>query len=66
MTAQTLRDPFLRRPSLARRLIVLAVGWSFAALAVAAVVLALLFQQASLRPKTCAIRSCAGHRWPAG
>ena len=49
MTAQTLRDPFLRRPSLARRLIVLAVGWSFAALAVAAVVLALLFQQASLR-----------------
>ena len=39
----------LRRPSLARRLVLLAVGWSFAALVIAAVVLALLFQQAALR-----------------
>jgi len=39
----------LRRPSLARRLALLAVGWSFAALLVTAVVLALLFQQAALR-----------------
>lgn len=39
----------LRQPSLARRLVLLAVGWSFAALVVAAVVLALLFQQAALR-----------------
>jgi len=37
------------RPSLARRLALLAVGWSFAALVIAAVVLALLFQQAALR-----------------
>ncbi len=39
----------LRRPSLARRLVLLAVGWSFAALVIVALVLALLFQQASLR-----------------
>jgi signal transduction histidine kinase len=39
----------LRRPSLARRLALLAVGWSFAALVISAVVLALLFQQAALR-----------------
>jgi len=39
----------LTRPSLARRLALLAVGWSFAALVIAAVVLALLFQQAALR-----------------
>ncbi len=39
----------LARPSLARRLTILAVGWSFAALVIAAVVLALLFQQAALR-----------------
>ena len=39
----------LTRPSLARRLAMLAVGWSFAALVIAAVVLALLFQQAALR-----------------
>lgn len=39
----------LRQPSLARRLVVLALGWSLAALVVVAVVLALLFQQASLR-----------------
>lgn len=39
----------LRRPSLARRLVLLAVGWSFAALVIVAVVLALLFQQAALR-----------------
>lgn len=39
----------LTRPSLARRLAILAVGWSFAALIIAAVVLALLFQQAALR-----------------
>lgn len=39
----------LTRPSLARRLAILAVGWSFAALVIAAVVLALLFQHAALR-----------------
>lgn len=39
----------LTRPSLARRLAILAVGWSFAALVIAAVALALLFQQAALR-----------------
>jgi signal transduction histidine kinase len=38
-----------RRPSLVRRLVLLAVGWSLAALAISAVVLALLFQQAALR-----------------
>jgi signal transduction histidine kinase len=39
----------LGRPSLTRRLVLLAVGWSFAALVIAAMVLALLFQQAALR-----------------
>ncbi|WP_293675781.1 ATP-binding protein [uncultured Phenylobacterium sp.] len=39
----------LRTPSLARRLVILAVGWSFAALVISALVLALLFQQAALR-----------------
>jgi len=39
----------LTRPSLARRLVILAVGGIFAALAIAAVVLALLFQQAAIR-----------------
>jgi len=39
----------LLRPSLARRLVILAVGGIFAALAIAAVVLALLFQQAAIR-----------------
>lgn len=39
----------LARPSLARRLVLLAVGWSFAALIITALVLALLFQQAALR-----------------
>lgn len=43
-----LRLPRLQ-PSLARRLILLALGWSLAALGVSAVVLALLFQQAALR-----------------
>jgi signal transduction histidine kinase len=37
------------RPSLVRRLVILAAGWSLAVLAVSAVVLALLFQQAALR-----------------
>jgi signal transduction histidine kinase len=39
----------LRRPSLARRLVLLAVGWSLAALVITAVVLAFLFQQAAIR-----------------
>ena len=39
----------LRRPSLARRLALLAVGWSVATLVIAAVLLAFLFQQAALR-----------------
>ena len=39
----------LRSPSLARRLVLLALGWSLAALVVSAVVLALLFQQAAIR-----------------
>lgn len=39
----------LRGPSLVRRLVLLAAGWSFAVLVVSAVVLALLFQQAALR-----------------
>ncbi|WP_309605838.1 ATP-binding protein [Phenylobacterium sp.] len=39
----------LRRPSLARRLVLLALGWSLAALIVSAAVLALLFQQAAIR-----------------
>jgi hypothetical protein len=38
----------LRRPSLARRLVLLALGWSLSALIVTAVLLALLFQQAAL------------------
>jgi signal transduction histidine kinase len=37
------------RPSLARRLVLLALGWSFAALVISAVVLAFLFQQAAIR-----------------
>ena len=39
----------LRRPSLVRRLVILAAGWSLAVLLVSAIVLALLFQQAALR-----------------
>ena len=39
----------LRHPSLARRLVLLAVGWSLATLIVSAVGLALLFQQAAIR-----------------
>lgn len=39
----------LTRPSLARRLVLLAVGWSLAALVVVAVVVALVFQQGALR-----------------
>ncbi|WP_371132597.1 sensor histidine kinase [Phenylobacterium sp.] len=39
----------LRRPSLVRRLVILAAGWSLAVLLVSALVLALLFQQAALR-----------------
>lgn len=39
----------LRRPSLARRLVLLAAGWSLAGLLVSALVLAMLFQQAALR-----------------
>ena len=37
------------RPSLVRRLVILAAGWSLAVLLVSAVVMALLFQQAALR-----------------
>ncbi|MDB5447114.1 MAG: sensor histidine kinase [Phenylobacterium sp.] len=40
---------WLRQPSLARRLVLLAVGWSLAALVITAVVLAFLFQQAAIR-----------------
>jgi signal transduction histidine kinase len=39
----------LRRPSLVRRLVILAAGWSLAVLLVSALVLSLLFQQAALR-----------------
>ena len=39
----------LRRPSLVRRLVLLAVGWSLAALVITAVFLAFLFQQAAIR-----------------
>ena len=39
----------LRRPSLVRRLVILAAGWSLTVLLISAVVLALLFQQAALR-----------------
>lgn len=41
--------PALGQPSLVRRLVILAAGWSLAVLVVCAVVLALLFQQAALR-----------------
>jgi signal transduction histidine kinase len=44
-----LRLAALWRPSLARRLVLLALGWSLAALMISAVVLALLFQQAAIR-----------------
>lgn len=46
---QQARKPVSRPPSLARRLVLLAVGWSFAALVIVAVLLAFLFQQAALR-----------------
>lgn len=39
----------LRRPSLARRLVLLALGWSLAALVSSAILFAVLFQQAALR-----------------
>lgn len=39
----------LRQPSLVRRLVILAAGWSLAVLLVSAIVLALLFQQAAIR-----------------
>jgi len=39
----------LRRPSLVRRLVILAAGWSLAVLVASALVLAMLFQQAALR-----------------
>jgi len=39
----------LRHPSLARRLVLLALGWSLAALLVFIVVCALLFYQAAIR-----------------
>ncbi len=38
-----------RRPSLVRRLVILAAGWSLTVLLISAVMLALLFQQAALR-----------------
>lgn len=41
--------PALGPPSLVRRLVILAAGWSLAVLVVCAMVLALLFQQAALR-----------------
>ncbi|WP_374577473.1 sensor histidine kinase [Phenylobacterium sp.] len=41
--------PALGSPSLVRRLVILAAGWSLAVLVVCAMVLALLFQQAALR-----------------
>ena len=41
--------PPLGQPSLVRRLVILAAGWSLAVLVVCALVLALLFQQAALR-----------------
>jgi len=40
----------LRRPSLARRLVLLAVGWSLATLVITAVFLGVRFQEAALRP----------------
>jgi signal transduction histidine kinase len=39
----------LRRPSLVRRLVILATGWSLAVLVVTALVLAMLFQQAAIK-----------------
>jgi len=39
----------LRRPSLARRLVLLALGWSVGALVIVAILLAFLFQQAAIR-----------------
>ncbi|MDO9430185.1 MAG: sensor histidine kinase [Phenylobacterium sp.] len=39
----------LRQPSLVRRLVILAAGWSLAVLLVSAIVLATLFQQAAIR-----------------
>ena len=39
----------LRRPSLARRLVLLALGWSVGALIIVAILLAFLFQQAAIR-----------------
>ena len=39
----------IRRPSLVRRLVILAAGWSLAVLVVCAIVLAALFQQAAIR-----------------
>ncbi|UTP38716.1 sensor histidine kinase [Phenylobacterium sp. LH3H17] len=39
----------LSRPSLVRRLVILAAGWTLAVLLVSAIVLALLFQQAAIR-----------------
>jgi signal transduction histidine kinase len=41
--------PALGQPSLVRRLVILAAGWSLAVLLVCAIVLALLFQQAAIR-----------------
>lgn len=41
--------PALNQPSLVRRLVILAAGWSLAVLLVSALVLALLFQQAAIR-----------------
>jgi signal transduction histidine kinase len=43
------RFELFRRPSLVRRLIFLAAGWSLAVLMVSALVMAMLFQQAALR-----------------
>lgn len=40
---------FLQGPSLVRRLVILAAGWTLAVLVVSAVVLAMLFQQAAIR-----------------
>ena len=44
-----MRFEAFRRPSLVRRLVLLAAGWSLTVLLVSAMVLALLFQQAALR-----------------
>jgi len=45
----TMARPARSQPSLARRLVLLALGWSIAALVISAAVLALLFQQAAIR-----------------